>query len=262
MRETVGFLTLSLLLLLSGFGCSKQSEEQPKPQPEAAEQATPLEDTPGSNATSGTFRIYGFQTAEIEYSVSSPMMAAATRTVYVSDWGSFQTEITKGTRPNGQEFETWMITRGGEIYNILPEDKLAIKAEVPNRSAAGIDLGAMIQLSGGREAALQGLKQQGITLLDSAEVAGYRCQAYEHESAESLVKVWAHQGIPLKMIAGRMNAQGGMTNSEVEAVSVKFNQPIDAEHFELPEGFEVLTTVEYRDWLQAQKDSGATETTE
>lgn len=244
-------VTFTLLI-----GCSQEPAEQSETETVAEEEGPP----PSGDETGGTFRLYRFQSAIIEYEVGSPTMAKARRTTYIADWGTYQTEITRGERPDGSKFETEMITRGGEIYNIMPAEKLALKAEVQNRTAAGIDLNAMTQLLGGRQAALRGLKQRGITLLDSAEVAGQLCQVYEHQTEQSIVKMWAFDGVPLKMIVDRTNGDQRATMSEMEAVSVKLNVPVGAKHFEIPADYRVMTPLEYRDMLQAAKDSSGTKT--
>ncbi len=247
-------LALACAVLMIAAGCSS-SENQ-----EAAESATPqqrqISNVKPETGTAGTFKIYGFETAIIEYQVSSTALQSAQRTTYIADWGTYQTEITIGTFIDGSSSRTKMVTRGNQVYNLVTSEEWAIRAEVPNRSSAGIDVGAMVQLAGGEEAALQQLRQRGITLLDSAEVAGFRCQVYEHETEQTRVKVWAYLGLPLKMIAFRKS--GGQTeiSSQMEATSARFAVPVEIEQFQVPDSYEILTTEEYRQKLQQRKSPG------
>lgn len=247
---------LSFAALMLAAGCGKEAPEQ-KPETAQTETKAPGPATEKSNTpeSNGLSKIYGFKSAILEYRVTSPAMEQAHRKTYIDDWGTYQTEETEGTLSNGTHKSTTMITRGNMVYNILPEQKIAEQAKGGNRSSAEIDFAAMAQMAGGAEAATKYLLQRGITLLDSAEVAGYPCQVYQQESAGAVVKLWNYKGLPLKMVVSRKAGGKTQVDREMEVTSAQFDVPVDSSNFAIPNGYKVMTVQEYQQ-MQDKKSQG------
>ncbi|MFH2056086.1 MAG: hypothetical protein ABIJ61_09020, partial [bacterium] len=70
MKTAIGLFLLPLTILVVMLGCSGEEAGQAEPETTPRTEGQP----PSGAETSGTFRIYGFESAIIEYSVTSAIM--------------------------------------------------------------------------------------------------------------------------------------------------------------------------------------------
>jgi hypothetical protein len=185
----------------------------------------------------GSGRIYPFKSAIIEYAFDG-RGNEGTKTVYIDQWGALQAEKVSMELFNDDAVHKWVIARGDTVYTIDFDRNEALKTTGVDRRAHGVDLEALARQLGGAEKARRHLQTQGIELLADETYEGYPCQVIVEKVGPLTKKRWVHRGVTLKTL--EYFEKYVSTVGEEWVTEVRFDVPVDAKYFELPEGVKVV----------------------